>query len=129
VKVENSVDAICRDVVAAIEDKKGMDALLIRVEGRCAVADRFVLATGRNARQLMAMAQAVSEVAHRYGLAAHIEGREAAEWLLIDLGDIVVHLFLPEVRESFQLENLWQQPASTAADLAGRKPAEQIKAR
>lgn len=127
--MENSVDAICRDVITAIEDKKGMDTLLIRVEGRCSIADRFVLATGRNARQLMAMAQSVSEVAHRYGLTAHIEGREAAEWLLIDLGDIVVHLFLPEVRESFQLEHLWQQPGSMPADIAGHKLAEQNKAR
>lgn len=126
--MENSIDAICRDVIAAIEDKKGLDALLISVEGRCAVTDRFILATGRNARQLMAMAQAVSEVAHRYGMAAHIEGREATEWLLIDLGDIVVHLFLPEIRESFQLENLWQQPASTLTDTE-HKPAEQTKAR
>jgi len=99
-----------RDVVAAIEDKKGTDVLVIRVDGRCAVTDRFVLATGRNGRQLMAMAQELAAMAHRYGYSAHIEGREAAEWLLIDMGDIVVHLFLPEVRESFQLERLWMQP-------------------
>jgi len=111
VKVDKSLEAMCREVVTAIEDKKGSDVLVISVEGRCAVTDRFVLATGRNARQLMAMAQGISEVAHRYGFAAHIEGREASEWLLIDMGDIVVHLFLPEVRESFQLERLWQQPS------------------
>jgi ribosome silencing factor RsfS/YbeB/iojap len=123
------MDTICRDVMTAIEDKKGTDALLIRVEGRCSIADRFILATGRNARQLMAMAQAVSEVAHRYGLTAHIEGREASEWLLIDLGDIVVHLFLPEIRESFQLESLWQQPNSTQADITSHNPAGQTKVR
>jgi len=117
-----------RDVVAAIEDKKGTDVLVIRVDGRCAVTDRFVLATGRNSRQLMAMAQALSGVAHRYGFAAHIEGREAAEWLLIDMGDIVVHLFLPEVRDSFQLERLWQQPAAAAAATGNDEPAEQDEA-
>lgn len=113
--MNHSIDTMSSDVVTALEDKKGSDVLVIRVEGRCAVTDRFVLATGRNARQLMAMAQAVSEVAHKYGFAAHIEGREAAEWLLIDMGDIVVHLFLPEVRESFQLERLWQQPGVSHA--------------
>ena len=117
--MNTSIETMCQEVVEAIEDKKGSDVLVIRVEGRCAVTDRFVLASGRNARQLMAMAQALSEVAHRHGFAAHIEGREAAEWLLIDMGDIVVHLFLPEVRESFQLERLWQQPAATA-------PVEQV---
>lgn len=113
--MNQSIEKMSGDVVAALEDKKGSDVLVLRVEGRCAVTDRFVLATGRNARQLMSMAQAVSEVAHKYGFAAHIEGREAAEWLLIDMGDIVVHLFLPEVRESFQLERLWQQPGGSHA--------------
>jgi len=126
VNVDKSIETMCRDVVEAIEDKKGTDVLVIRVDGRCAITDRFVLATGRNGRQLMAMAQGLAEVAHRYGFAAHIEGREAAEWLLIDMGEIIVHLFLPEVRDSFQLERLWQQPAASTAD--GDESAEQDKA-
>lgn len=124
--MDHSVEAISREVAEAIEDKKGMDVLVLRVEGRCAVTDRFVLATGRNARQLLAMAQAVSEVAHRHGYAAHIEGREAGEWLLIDLGDVVVHLFLPEVRESFQLERLWPQPGQAGdADVSAEQTGQQ----
>ena len=112
--MEQRTEDMCRDVVTAIEDKKGVDALVIHVEGRCAVTDRFVIASARNSRQLLAIAQSVAEVAHRYGMAAKIEGREAAEWLLIDLGDVVVHLFLPEIRESFQLERLWAAPAGDA---------------
>jgi len=112
--MDERIEVMSREVIDAIEDKKGTDVLMMRVEGRCAITDRFVLATGRNSRQLMAMAQSVSVVAHQYGFAAHIEGREAAEWLLIDLGDIVVHLFLPEVRESFQLERLWMLPEAGA---------------
>ena len=126
--MNKSIEAISREVAEAIEDKKGADVLVMRVEGRCPVADCFVLATGRNARQLMSMAQAVSEVAHRYGYATHIEGRDAAEWVLIDMGDIVVHLFLPEVRESFQLERLWQLPGSGAVQDAGDAAAEQTDA-
>lgn len=124
--MDKSIETMSREVVEAIEDKKGTDVLVIRVDGRCAITDRFVLATGRNSRQLMAMAQELSAVAHRYGFAAHIEGREAAEWLLIDMGEIIVHLFLPEVRDSFQLERLWQQPA--AATAASNEPAEQDEA-
>jgi len=124
--VDKSIEAMSRDVIEAIEDKKGTDVLVIQVDGRCAITDRFVLATGRNSRQLMAMAQGLSEVAHRYGFAAHIEGREAAEWLLIDMGEIIVHLFLPEVRDSFQLERLWQQPAVSGA--GSGEPAEKDKA-
>jgi len=110
VSVEAMVEQLTRDVVQAIEDKKGMDTLAINVRGRSAVTDRFVLASGRNGRQLKAMAQAVVEVSHQHGMSAHIEGLEAAEWLLIDLGDVVVHLFLPDVRNTFQLERLWAMP-------------------
>ena len=101
--MEEKIERLTEDVVRAIEDKKGVDPLVIDVRGRCMVTDRFILASGRNSRQLKAMAHAVAEAAHRYGLSADAEGQEAAEWLLIDLGDVVVHLFLPEIRETFQL--------------------------
>ena len=97
-------------VVQAIEDKKAQDVIVLNVQGACAFADRFVVATGRTERQLKALAQAASAAAHELGLPAKIEGLEASEWLLIDLGDVVVHLFLPDVRASFQLERLWKRP-------------------
>ncbi|MDX8397196.1 MAG: ribosome silencing factor [Mariprofundaceae bacterium] len=99
-------------VVEAVEDKKASDVLVMDVQGQCAFADRFVVANGRTNRQLKAIAQAVAAVAHENGMPAKIEGLEAMEWLLVDLGDVVVHLFLPEVRESFQLERLWARPDS-----------------
>jgi len=108
--MDERVDRLAEDVLAAIEDRKGMDALILNVRGRSPLTDCFVLASGRNPRQLKAMAQAVVETAHRYGLSTRVEGLDAAEWLLIDLGDVVVHLFLPEVRETFQLERLWAEP-------------------
>ncbi len=108
--VETAVERLTQDVVQVIEDKKGTDILVINVEGHSAVTDRFVLASGRTGRQLKAMAQAMVEISHRHGMSVHIEGLEAAEWLLIDLGDVVVHLFLPDVRDTFQLERLWAAP-------------------
>lgn len=96
-------------VLEAVEDKKAIDVVSMDVRGQCAFTDYFVLATGRTNRQLKAIAQAISTVAHEYGLPAKTEGTDAMEWLLVDLGDIVVHLFLPEVRESFQLERLWMR--------------------
>jgi len=110
----DTTEALTQDVMEAIEDKKGLDPVVIDVRGRSAVTDRFVLASGRTDRQLKAMAQAVSEVAHRHGMPAHIEGQGAAEWLLVDLGDVVVHLFLPEIRETFQFERLWGGPSDEA---------------
>jgi len=95
------------ELIEALEDKKAIDVLVLDVRGRCDFADRFILASGRSDRQLKALAQSVGEVAHRFDLPARVEGLEAAEWLLVDLGDVIVHLFLPEARESFQLERLW----------------------
>ncbi|MBN4077232.1 ribosome silencing factor [Mariprofundus ferrooxydans] len=97
-------------LVEALENIKAQDVLVIDVRGRCDFADRFILASGRSNRQLKAMAKSVSEVAHHYDMPAKVEGLEAAEWLLVDLGDVIVHLFLPEARESFQLERLWSAP-------------------
>ena len=111
---QHDMDAMTDSVVSALEDKKAQDVLVLDVRGRCDFADRFVIASARSERQLKALADAVSEAAHRHGLAARIEGLEAMEWLLVDLGDIVVHLFLPEVRASFQLEDLWRTPGSDA---------------
>ncbi|RMH61608.1 MAG: ribosome silencing factor [Zetaproteobacteria bacterium] len=109
---QDEVARLTAAVVEALEDKKAQDVLIIDVRGRCDFADRFIIASGRSDRQLKALAQAVSEVAHAHALSARIEGLEAMEWLLVDLGDVVVHLFLPEVRASFQLEHLWAQPES-----------------
>ncbi len=105
-----TVERLSDDVLTALEDKKGMNIMHINVQGRCDFADRFIIATGRTGRQLDAMAQNVAQAAHAVGLPAKIEGRDGMEWLLIDLGDVVVHLFLPETRENFQLERLWARP-------------------
>ncbi len=101
-------------LIEALEDKKAQDVLVIDVRGRCDFADRFILASGRSDRQLKALAKSVGEVAHQFDLSAKVEGMEAAEWLLVDLGDVIIHLFLPEARESFQLERLWAAPAGDA---------------
>ena len=108
---EQMTDAL----IEALEDKKAQDILVLDVRGRCDFADRFILASGRSDRQLKALAQSVGEVAHRFDLASKVEGLEAAEWLLVDLGDIIIHLFLPEARESFQLERLWSAPHGETA--------------
>ncbi len=107
---DKALQAMTDAVVEAIEDKKAQDVVVMDVQGECAFADRFVLATGRTDRQLKAIAQAVASVAHANGLPAKIEGLDAMEWLLVDLGDVVVHLFLPDTRASFQLERLWARP-------------------
>jgi len=115
--VENDqLESLTAAVIEALEDKKAQDILVIDVRGRCDFADRFVLASGRSDRQLKALSQSLAAVAHQYDLPARVEGLGAMEWLLIDLGDIVVHLFLPDARESFQLERLWGKGRKTDGD-------------
>ncbi len=99
-----------RELQAALDDKKAERLRVLDVRGSCAFADFFVIADGRNSRHLKALAQVVAEVGHRFGYPAKVEGMDALEWLVIDLQDVVVHLFLPEVRDHFQLERLWQAP-------------------
>jgi ribosome-associated protein len=106
--VENDkLESLTAAVIEALEDKKAQDILVIDVRGRCDFADRFVLASGRSDRQLKALSQSLAAVAHQHDLPARVEGLGGMEWLLIDLGDIIVHLFLPDTRESFQFEHLW----------------------
>ncbi|PIP02422.1 MAG: ribosome silencing factor [Zetaproteobacteria bacterium CG12_big_fil_rev_8_21_14_0_65_54_13] len=114
VTAQETLEALTTAVVEALEDKKATDLLVIDVRGRCDFTDRFVVASGRSDRQLKALANSISEVAHRFSLPAKTEGLEAAEWVLVDLGDVVVHLFIPEVRESFQLERLWAVPTGVS---------------
>jgi len=105
-----TIEQLNAEVVQALEDKKGMDIITLNVQGRCNFADQFILASARTDRQLKALANGVRQVGHSYDLTAKVDGLEALEWLVVDLGDIIVHLFLPEVRASFQLERLWSTP-------------------
>ncbi|MDQ6988348.1 MAG: ribosome silencing factor [Mariprofundaceae bacterium] len=111
---QTTIEQLNQKVIEAIENVKGQDIITLNVTGRCSFADRFVLATGRTDRQLKALANSVRQVGHAHDLTARVDGLEALEWLVVDLGDIVVHLFLPEVRESFQLERLWSTPVESA---------------
>jgi ribosome-associated protein len=113
---EEKLEALTQSVIEAVEDIKAQDILVLDVRGQCSFTDRFVVATGRTDRQLKAIAQSVAAAAHQRGLTASIEGLEAMEWLLIDLGDIVVHLFLPDVRKEFQFERLWARPEGEVSE-------------
>ena len=97
-------------VVAALDAKKAERVIVLDVWQRSDVADRFVIASGTSKRHLKALADAVEEAAERLGAGARMEGLEALEWVVVDLGDVIVHLFLPDVRELFQLERLWGAP-------------------
>ncbi len=96
-------------MVKALDDNKGEDILTIDLAGKSSIADYMVIANGRSARQVTALANYVVEAVTKAGLGkCQIEGKRAGDWVLIDAGDVIVHLFRPEVREFYKLEKMWQ---------------------
>ena len=95
-------------VLQSLDDDQAQDVVSIALEGKSSIADYMVIASGRSTRQVAAMAQKLAERIKREGFGpARIEGLPAADWVLIDAGDVVVHLFRPEVRSFYNLERMW----------------------
>jgi ribosome-associated protein len=95
-------------VMDALEDLKGVDIKVIDVSELTSITDRMVVVSGTSTRHVKALADNVALKAKQAGSPAlGVEGAAAAEWILIDLGDVVVHVMLPAVREFYALEKLW----------------------
>ena len=95
-------------VLTSLDDDQAQDVVSIPLEGKSTIADHMVIASGRSTRQVAAMAQKLAERIKKAGHPpARIEGLPAADWVLIDAGDVVVHLFRPEVRSFYNLERMW----------------------
>ncbi len=92
----------------------------IPLAGKSSIADHMVIASGRSTRQVAAMAQKLAEKIKHAGFgSSRIEGLPAADWVLIDAGDVVVHLFRPEVRSFYNLERMWGFGDEKAAAAGG----------
>jgi ribosome-associated protein len=95
-------------VLDSLDEDQALDVVSIPLEGKSSIADFMVIASGRSTRQVAAIA---THLAERLKAAGHgsprIEGLPAADWVLIDAGDVVVHLFRPEVRSFYNLERMW----------------------
>lgn len=101
-------DDILALVLQSLDDDKAEDVVRIDLAGRSVMADAMVIASGRSSRQVAAMAQKLQDrLKERFRLSARVEGKETGDWVLIDTGDVVVHIFRPEVRAFYQLEKMW----------------------
>ena len=95
-------------VLQSLDDDQAQDIISIPLEGKSSIADHMVIASGRSTRQVAAMAQKLAERIKHGGFGhCRIEGLPAADWVLVDAGDIVIHLFRPEVRSFYNLERMW----------------------
>lgn len=95
-------------VLKSLDDDQAQELVSIPLVGKSSIADHMVIASGRSTRQVAAMAQKLAERIKQAGFGhVRIEGLPAADWVLIDAGDVVVHLFRPEVRSFYNLERMW----------------------
>ena len=95
-------------VLASLDDDQAVDTISIPLSGKSSIADHMVIASGRSTRQVASMAnKLVDRIKAETGRIARIEGLPTADWVLIDAGDVIVHLFRPEVRSFYNLERMW----------------------
>jgi len=93
-----------------LEEKKGEDIILLDIQGLAPFADYFVLCSGTSNRMLQALAdEAIEKVKSKYRFRARIEGEPQDGWMLVDFGDVILHLFSPDRRNYYRLEELWSQ--------------------
>lgn len=103
-----TVDSLLETVLHVLDDRKAEDIVTISLTGKSSIADYMVIANGRSVRQVAALADHVMKTLREKGFGrAKIEGLPQADWVLIDAGDVIVHLFRPEVRDFYNLEKMW----------------------
>ena len=116
----DSVAALHQLVLQSLDDDQAVDTITIPLAGKSAIADHMVIASGRSTRQVASMANKLAEkIKGETGRPARIEGLPTADWVLIDAGDVIVHLFRPEVRSFYNLERMWSFGDAPAPGTAG----------
>jgi len=104
-------DAVLDVILTSLDDDKAEDVVSINLRGKSEMADFMVIASGRSSRQVAAMAEKLTDrVKQELQVLCKTEGKSAGDWVLIDAGDVIVHVFRPEVREFYQLEKMWMNP-------------------
>ncbi|MGL4196330.1 MAG: ribosome silencing factor, partial [Allorhizobium sp.] len=112
--MERGADAAARAlelVLASLEDSKAEDIVSIDIAGKSALGDYMVVVSGRSNRHVSAISEhLISDLKDEGMGSARVEGLETGDWVLIDTGDIIVHVFRPEIREFYNLERMWAAP-------------------
>ncbi|MGJ8612060.1 MAG: ribosome silencing factor [Octadecabacter sp.] len=121
VQAPNS-DSTLAAVLKSLDDDKAEEVVQIDLRGKSEMGDYMVIASGRSSRQVSSMAEKLTDrLKQTFGILAKVEGRTTGDWVLIDAGDVIVHVFRPEVREFYQLEKMWLNPDEMAQE-AAKKP-------
>ena len=111
---ERGADAAARAldlILASLEDSKAEDIVTINIAGKSALGDYMIVVTGRSSRHVMAICDHLVTDLKDEGLGSpRVEGKETGDWVLIDTGDVIIHVFRPEIREFYNIEKMWAAP-------------------
>ena len=108
-------------VLDSLDEDQALDVVSIPLEGKSSIADFMVIASGRSTRQVASMAVKLADkIKERFGRNVRIEGLPAADWVLIDADDVIVHIFRPEVRNFYNLERMWAFGDDSGVSAAAR---------
>ena len=107
-KFKESSDTLLNCIIKSLSENKAEDITTIDLRGRTSIGDFIVVASGRSTRQVSSISQKLVDILKTdLGRLSKVEGKDAGDWVLIDTGDIIVHVFRPEVREFYQIEKMW----------------------
>ncbi|WP_417514592.1 ribosome silencing factor [Minwuia sp.] len=122
-KADHIVEELLNVVSASLDDDKAEQIVQIDLAGKTDIADHMLIASGRSSRHVSAIAGHLVEKIKTAGFPPpKVEGATSCDWVLVDAGDVIVHLFRPEVRDFYNLEKMW------AAELSGPEPSADIAA-
>ena len=106
---ETTSEMLLAKILTSLKNDKAEDIVQIDLRGKSSIGDYMIIASGRSSRQVSAISEKlVDNIKQDFGRSSKVEGKGAGDWVLIDTGDIIVHLFRPEVRDFYQLEKMWQ---------------------
>ncbi|MBT3141175.1 ribosome silencing factor [Phaeobacter gallaeciensis] len=115
-QTKRTSDTVLARILSSLNDDKAEDVVQIDLRGKTEIGDYMVIATGRSTRQVSSMASKLTDrLKQEFGFTSKVEGKDSGDWVLIDTGDVVVHIFRPEVREFYQLEKMWMPQGSSAS--------------
>ena len=114
---ETTSELLLDRILTSLKNDKAEDIVQIDLRGKTSIGDAMVVCSGRSSRQVSSIADRVVEILKaEYGVLSRVEGKETGDWVLIDAGDVITHVFRPEVREFYQLEKMWL-PAGAASHI------------
>ena len=107
-ELNESSDTLLNCIIKSLSENKAEDITTIDLRGRTSIGDFMVVASGRSTRQVSSISEKLVDILKTdLGRLSKVEGKDAGDWVLIDTGDIIVHVFRPEVREFYQIEKMW----------------------